>query len=78
MEIVEFIKKALSETDMTPSSLRVMSFLGFVQWSILISFGFIWVLVFYPYLVTGYLTILSGLLATVLGLKVWQRGKENE
>jgi len=76
-KIKEFLTKALSENDLSPSSIRLMSFLGFIQWSILISFGYVWVLIFYPYLVTSYLTVLAGLITAIIGLKVWQRGKEN-
>jgi hypothetical protein len=73
--ICNFIKEALSEDTNQPSAIRMLIFIGYIQWSIAITFGFFWVLLYYPYLVIGYLASLVSLITFLFGLKVYQRVK---
>lgn len=73
---LDFLKKALSDDQGNPSSIRINIFIGFIQWSIAITVGFIWVLRWYPYLVLGYLSVLASLVAGLVGLKVYQKKLE--
>lgn len=72
----EFLKKALSEDNGNPSSTRVNVFFSNTQWSLAITFGFIWVTVYKPELIISYLGVMAALVAGLLGLKVWQKDKE--
>lgn len=72
----EFLKKALSEDNGNPSSTRVNVFFSNTQWSIAITFGFIWVTIYKPELIISYLGVMAALVAGLLGLKVWQKDKE--
>lgn len=73
--ICTFIKEALSEDINQPSAIRLLIFIGYIQWSFGITFGFVWVLMYYPYLVIGYLASLVSLITFLFGLKVYQRVK---
>jgi hypothetical protein len=73
--ICNFIKEALSEDVNQPSAIRLLIFIGYIQWSIVITFGFVWVLMYYPYLIIGYLASLVSLITFLFGLKVYQRIK---
>ena len=72
----EFLKKALSEDNGNPSSTRVNVFFSNTQWSLAITFGFIWVVIVKPELIISYLGVMAALVAGLLGLKVWQKDKE--
>jgi hypothetical protein len=76
MKLFEFIGSALREDNHKPSLLRLNTFIGFTQWSAVMTLGFIWTLIAYPYLILGYLTILCTLTAAIIGLKVFQKDKE--
>lgn len=75
---LEFLKKVLSESDNSPSAIRTFS--GWtVFWFVLaLTFGFIWVVVYHYSLTVEFAFILAGLIAGVLGIKVWQKGVENK
>ena len=77
MAIKDFLKNALSDDKGNPSSLRLNIFIGFTQWSLAITAGFIWVLWVYPYLILGYLATLAALTGGLVGLKVYQKKAEN-
>ena len=51
-------------------------FLSNTQWSAAITFGFVIVVLYKPDLIIAYLGVLAGLVAALLGLKVWQKDKE--
>lgn len=73
---VDLFINFLSEKNGNPSSIRLIAFwISFIVVPI-ISFGFIWTLIYYPYLIISYLSILSSLLLACLGLKVFQKNKE--
>jgi hypothetical protein len=72
----EFLKKALSEDNGNPSSTRVNVFFSNTQWSMAITFGFIWVAIYHPDLIISYLGVMATLVAGTLALKVWQKDKE--
>jgi len=76
MKFFEFIQKALSEDNGNPSSIRLMSFIGFMQWSIAITVGFVVVLIYQKDLIIPYLYTVAAMTAGILGIKVWQKGKE--
>ena len=71
-----FIKKSLSEDNGNPSTTRLNTFYLFIQWVPVITFGFYHVLTHNPELVLAYLTIMTTGIFGILGLKVWQKGKE--
>ena len=73
--ICSFIKEALSEDVNQPSAIRLLIFIGYIQWSLAITFGFIWVLFYYPYLIIGYSASLVSLITFLFGLKVYQKIK---
>ena len=71
----QFLKDSMSEDANYPSSIRVNIFIAFTQWGMAITFGFIYCILFYPYLITTYLGSLSALIIFLFGLKVYQRTK---
>ena len=71
-----YLGKANSEDNGHPSSTRLNVFFALSQWSLVISFGFILVVLFYGSLILAYLGILAGLVAGLLGLKILQKPKE--
>lgn len=77
MKFFEFIRKALSEDNGNPSSMRLNSFLVVFQFSVVMSFGFVWVIIYHPDLVLAYAGLLLSAVLGVLGIKTWQKGKEN-
>lgn len=78
MKFFEFIQKALSEKDGTPSSIRVYNAWAIFFFVLALTFGFIWVILFYDELILMYAGILSALISTVLAFKVRQKGKEDK
>jgi cytoskeletal protein RodZ len=78
MKFWEFIRKALSEDDQSPSALRLFSAWLVFVFVLVLAFGFIWVLLYHEDLILLYATILTSAIAGVLGIKVWQKGKEND
>lgn len=78
MKFFEFIQKALSEDDGKPSSMRLMTFTGFLQWSAAITAGFAVVCIWYENLIIPYLYVVAGLSAAILGLKGWQKSNEQK
>ena len=74
----DFLKKALSEASGQPSSARVFS--GWtIFWLILgITFAIVYSVFVYKDLVVSLVTIAAGLVAGVLGIKVWQKSKEGK
>ena len=73
---MSFLGKALSEDNGNPSSTRLNVFISLTQWALGITFGFVWVVIYHPDLTIAYLSILATLTAGLLGLKVFQKGKE--
>lgn len=78
MKFFEFIQKALSEDNGNPSSTRLNVFFAVLQWAPAVTAGFIIVLLSYPDFILTYLTALLGGLLGLLGLKVYQKGKESD
>lgn len=76
MSFWEFLRKANSEDNEHPSSIRLNVFICLLQWSVVITLGFVWVVIYIPDLITTYLTVLATLTAGLLGLKVFQKDKE--
>ena len=74
-EFTKFLKGAMSEDANYPSSIRINIFIAFTQWGLAITFGYIWCLIYYPYLIATYLGTLSTLITFLFGLKVYQRTK---
>jgi hypothetical protein len=73
----EFIKKALSEKNGQPSSIRVFNGWALFWFVLIISFGFVFVVIAYEGLIIAYLGVIAGVVVAVLGLKVGQKWKEN-
>jgi len=68
----QFIKDGLSEKNGQPSSTRLNNFYAIIQWVPSITFGFVFcVITGNETLVLGYLAILAGLIAGILGIKAW-------
>jgi hypothetical protein len=77
MKFSQFLEKALSEKDGTPSSIRLNIFITVAALIPSTTFTLIWVVIFHPDLITTTLGSVLAFLAAVLGIKVWQKGKEN-
>jgi hypothetical protein len=73
-----FLGKGLSEDNGQPSQIRLTVFLTFTILIPVIAFGFVWVALKYEAQIILYLTTLIGFLSGLIGMKVWQKGKENE
>jgi hypothetical protein len=78
MKFIEFITRALSEADGHPSSIRVFGAWAIFFFVIALSFGFIYIVFTDKNLVIAFAGILSALISTILGMKVWQKGKEEK
>lgn len=76
-KVVGFIKGALS-SEGQPSSMRLMAFIGFIQWSLAITFGFIYVLFTHTELIISYLWPVITITGAIIGLKVTQAKIENQ
>jgi membrane protein DedA with SNARE-associated domain len=74
----DFIKKALSEAENQPSSIRLFAGWAIFFFVLALTFGFIWVVLFHDELILMFAGILSALISTILGMKVWQKGKEEK
>ena len=75
-KLFTFLGKGLSEDNGNPSQLRLTTFLTFSILIPVIAFGFIWTTLKWENLVILYLTTLLGFLGSLIGMKVWQKGKE--
>lgn len=75
---LDFIKKALSEGDESPSSIRVFAGWAIFFFVLALTFGFVYIVITDKSLVIAYAGILSALISTILGMKVWQKGKEEK
>jgi uncharacterized membrane protein len=78
VKLIEFIQKALSEKEGIPSSIRVYNAWTIFFFVLALTFGFIWVVLYYDELILMYAGILSALISTVLAFKVRQKGKEEK
>jgi hypothetical protein len=78
MKLPEFLEKALSEKDGTPSSIRLNIFIVVAALIPCIAFSIIWVTIFHPDLITATLEAVLFFVAAALGIKVWQKGKEGK
>lgn len=76
MNFFEFLRKALSEDNNKPSSMRVLNLWTMFWFVLVVSFGFVYVVLFYSSLVIAYLSIISSVILGVLGLKKWQKANE--
>lgn len=78
MKVSEFIRKALSEDNGNPSSMRTMVFAVTVQFSAVLVFGFVYIIIDgkHPELILPYATLLIGEILGALGIKAWQKDKE--
>ena len=78
MRFPTFIRKALSEDNGNPSSMRLNVSTTIWQWAAVISFGFVWCCIYHPEFILAYLaSILAGLLG-LLGIKAYQKNKEEK
>ena len=76
MKFFQFLEKALSESNGEPSGMRVKVFYIVICIISVVSYGFVYVAHHYPDLIIMYLTTIVGLVAAALGIKGWQKGKE--
>lgn len=76
-KIIDFLGKALSETNTTPSFIRVASGWIVFLFVLVLAFGFVYTIFNHKDIIIAYAGILSALITTVIGLKVWQKDKEN-
>ena len=67
--ISSFIKKMLSDDAGNPSSMRFNVTNMNLQWTAAITFGFIWVCLYYPSLILAYLGSILGAILVSLGIK---------
>jgi len=74
---LDFIKKALNDTNGTPSSMRIMTAFVVVLFTITLISTQIWTLIAYKDLVVSIALILGSVIAGALGIKAWQKGKES-
>ena len=73
----DFFKRALSEHNGDPSSLRINVFIVVVLFAFACTYGFVWVLIYYKELIISYLIVLMSTITAALGLKVRQKRWEN-
>jgi hypothetical protein len=76
--LFSYIGKANSEDNGQPSATRLNVFIANTLFSASLAFGFIYTVICYKELVVVYAGILSGLVAGLLSIKVWQKGKETD
>ena len=78
IRFLEFLRRALSEDNGSPSFTRLQVFLTTSVLVPPVSAGFLWVCYKHPELIIPYLMAIVGLIPVLLGLKVWQKGKEQK
>lgn len=78
MKLSEFLRKASSEDNGNPSSMRTIAFMVCTQFSLVLSVGFIMVIIKHPELVIAYAGLLLSAILGVLGIKGWQKNKEEK
>lgn len=71
-----FVAKALSETDNSPSFIRLGTFLLLILFIPALTFSFVWVTIYHPDNTIVYASLLLPTILGALGIKVWQKGKE--
>lgn len=74
----DFIKKALSEGENYPSSIRLFAAWAIFFFVLALTFGFVYIVFTDKSLVIAFAGILSALITSILSLKVWQKGKEEK
>lgn len=72
-----FLGKALSEDNKNPSSTRIQNFVVVLILIPCIAFTMIYVTIKYESLIVAVLTAILGFITAAMGIKVWQKGKEN-
>lgn len=77
MRWTEFLRRALSEKSGEPSSIRLFNAWVLFWLVLVISYGFVLVLHLWEDLIIMYLSVISGIIVAILGLKVSQKWKEN-
>lgn len=75
-KLIDLLINFLSDKNGIPSSIRLIAFWIALIFVPIIAFGFIWTLIYYPYLIISYLGVLTSLIFACLGLKVFQKDKE--
>ena len=78
MKLCAFLKDALSEDNGHASFTRLQVFLTASSLTPPIGVGFLWVLYKHPDLTIQYLTTIVALIPLLLGIKAWQKGKEQD
>ena len=78
MKFFEFLRKANSEDNGKPSSMRTIAFIVCIQFSLVLSFGFIMVIFRHPELIIAYAGLLLSVILGVLGIRGWQKDKEEK
>jgi high-affinity K+ transport system ATPase subunit B len=71
-----WIGKAQSEDNGHPSTMRMNIFNLAFQWVLVISFVMIWSCIWYPQYILALVPMLIGGIMAALGIKGWQKGKE--
>ena len=71
-----FLQRALSEDNGNPSSMRINATWTIFLLILVIAFGFMWVVLKYEEVIIAYLAIISSLVSGVLGIKAYQKTKE--
>lgn len=72
--LFEFIRNALSNKGIA-SSTRLNVFLVVIQFSIVVTAGYVVVLIYFPHLIIEYLMILIGAMLGVMGIKATEKVK---
>jgi hypothetical protein len=81
MGLIEFIQKGLSESDSSPSTMRILSFYVVVLFATALTFGFCWAVIFFgkdTAYVLGFAGILYTGITTVMSFKKRQKALEIE
>jgi len=78
MKFFEFLRKVNSEDNGNPSSMRTIAFMVCAQFSLVLSFGFVMAIFKHPELVIAYAGLLLSVILGVLGIKGWQKDKEEK
>lgn len=75
-KLFTFLGKMMSEDNGNPSNIRFINTYTFIVLIAVIAFGFVWTVLKWENLIILYLTAVIGFLSALLGMKVWQKGKE--
>ena len=73
-----WLSKALSESDGSPSSMRLMTFVVTISFATVLSFGFVWTVLYWHDQIAQYADLLMLTILLALGLKKLSKSDESK